>query len=160
MRDYSWINHTDERALMPSMIPEQYRDMVDIVGIPAFLGLCDMWGGASHCFPTVANIASQSDGAISVLCVPERDRPAVALLGLPKYLDLLELCGGKQLYIPFKTTILRPARNQIIREEYSIGGQSARTLARKYGITATAMTRICTGLIPKRKTRPKMTIGR
>ena len=54
-------------------------------------------------------------------------------IGTDNLLKLAALVGGSTFYMPQAESILRPLRNQKIKEEYN--GYNDAELARKYGVT-------------------------
>ena len=54
-------------------------------------------------------------------------------IGTDNLLKLAMLVGGSTFYMPQAESILRPLRNQKIKEEYN--GYNSEELAQKYGIT-------------------------
>lgn len=54
-------------------------------------------------------------------------------IGTDNLLKLAVLVGGSTFYMPQAESILRPLRNQKIKEEYN--GYNSVELARKYGVT-------------------------
>lgn len=54
-------------------------------------------------------------------------------IGADNFLKLAVLVGGSTFYIPQAESILRPLRNQKIKEEYN--GYNSAELAGRYGIT-------------------------
>lgn len=138
---------------MPSMIPKAYRYVAGVVGVENFLKLCDMWGGKGLYFPTLGYITKHGERPVSMLTVPKRDKEAALLIGIPAYVEIIEAYGGKTVYIPMRKAILRPVRDQWIRQEYASGEGHVRDIAAKYEISCTALTRICAGLQGERTKR-------
>lgn len=62
-------------------------------------------------------------------------------IGMRNFLKLSQMVGGDTIYIPQQGTILRPLRDQLIREEYD--GLNAMELSRKYGISKRWVNQIC-----------------
>lgn len=69
--------------------------------------------------------------------VPEAYQPVVSLIGLEGFLKLCQYAMGDDLYFPKIDTMIRHARNRLIREEYN--GYNAKELSKKYGITFNQM---------------------
>ncbi len=128
------------------MIPPSYQRMVLLVGVPNFLFLCAEWSGGGKYLPTYRYIMRKGENAVSIRSVPERDRAAVTRIGIRKYLDLLEAFGGRHIYLPDPSVIVRPVRDRRIQAAYSGGGMSVEAIARTYGVTRSAVHKICKGL--------------
>lgn len=141
-----WLNKDMERDLLPSMIPESYRKIVDIVGVPNFLLLCDAWGSRGHYFPTLDYVSKRGRGVVSISAFPVEEKVIINEIGIKAYMDLIEAFGGKVVYLPQKQSILRPIRNARIRQDYQNGNLSVSAIADKYGLTCSTITNICKGL--------------
>lgn len=147
----TWIDKDMERDLLPSMIPEAYRKIVDIVGVPNFLMLCDAWGSRGHYFPTLDYVSKQGKGIVSLSALPADERAVVRAIGTKSYMDLLETFGGSVVYIPQRQSVLRPVRNAKIQQDYRSGLISVSKIADKYGLTCSTINSICKGLQRERK---------
>lgn len=148
-----WCDNDAIRALMPSMIPESYRKLVVLIGVPAFLEICGAWGGRQHYFPTMEHVSRH--GIISPASLSPADREVVARIGIQPFMDLVEANGGRFVYLPKPTAIMRPVRDMKIREDYRHGQLKVSEIAEKYGLTCTTVNAICKGLQDERKTAIK-----
>lgn len=61
-------------------------------------------------------------------------------IGTDNLLKLAVLVGGSTFYMPQAESILRPLRNQKIREEYN--GYNIEELVKKYGVTQRSVYKI------------------
>lgn len=62
-------------------------------------------------------------------------------IGIENLLKLAKLVGGAALYLPKADTLLRPVRDQCIKEEFN--GYNYQLLAIKYGVTERWVRMIC-----------------
>ena len=61
-------------------------------------------------------------------------------IGMDTFIKLCELCGGSSVYIPTMKSILKPARNRVIKESFD--GGNYKELARKHNITEVQVRKI------------------
>lgn len=150
MQGNTWDDGSAERALLPSMIPAKWRPVVDIIGVSAFLRMCEMWGGGGHYFPSHDNIIAKHE-RVSLASVPAKDYEFASMIGINKYLSLIQVLGGggRHVYIPAKKVFMRPVRNLRLRADY-VGGMSYADLIQKYHMTSSAMQVVSNGLRAER----------
>lgn len=72
-------------------------------------------------------------GFIKVEDVPEGCRDLVEVFGMDVFISLIEYCGGSSLYLPSKGSVVKKARNRVIREEFD--GGNFRDLSVRFGIS-------------------------
>ncbi|MGL5753849.1 MAG: Mor transcription activator family protein [Paraclostridium sp.] len=72
-------------------------------------------------------------GFIKVEDVPEGCRDLVDVFGMDVFISLIEYCGGSSLYLPSKGSVVKKARNRVIREEFD--GGNFRDLSVRFGIS-------------------------
>lgn len=65
--------------------------------------------------------------------IPYSYRDIVDNIGIDNFIKLCEILGGGSIYIPTKASILKPARNRIIKEKFD--GGNYKELSREFGIT-------------------------
>lgn len=65
--------------------------------------------------------------------IPERYRNVAQLIGVEAYARVSDYARGDEIYFPKPETLLIPARNRRIRDEYN--GYNQKELAEKYDIT-------------------------
>lgn len=70
---------------------------------------------------------------IKVEDVPEGCRDLVEVFGMEVFISLIEYCGGSSLYLPSKGSVVKKARNRVIREEFD--GGNFRDLSVRFGIS-------------------------
>lgn len=68
------------------------------------------------------------------------------LVGLDIFKELVRKCGGTYMYIPKEDNITRPARNAMIKAEFT--GSNIRELAKKYQLSEVQIRSI---VAPKNK---------
>ena len=64
---------------------------------------------------------------------PDDLRVLAEAVGVPAAMKAVEMWGGARIYVHRKETILRRARNRLIRKEFT--GANIPALARKYGLS-------------------------
>lgn len=150
MQENTW-DDSAERALLPSMIPAKWRPVVDIIGVSAFLRMCEMWGGSGHYFPSHDNIIAKHE-RVSLASVPAKDYEFAAMIGINKYLSLLQVLGGggRHVYIPAKKVFLRPVRNMRLRADFA-DGLPYSEIGHKYSLSFSAVTAVSSGLKDTRR---------
>lgn len=65
--------------------------------------------------------------------IAETYKPVVQIIGVEKFVELADYAKGDELYFPKPESILAPARNRRIEQEYN--GYNMKELAEKYDIT-------------------------
>lgn len=70
---------------------------------------------------------------VKVEDVPEGCRDLVEVFGMEVFISLIEFCGESTVYLPSKGSVVKKARNRIIKEEFD--GGNFRELSSKFGIS-------------------------
>lgn len=72
--------------------------------------------------------------------IAETYKPIVDIVGIEKFVKLSEYAMGSELYFPKADSIIAPARNRRIIEEYT--GYNHTELAEKYNLTTKTIAKI------------------
>ncbi len=75
---------------------------------------------------------------------PEGVKDFVEVLGIDVAMDIVDYCGGSMLYFPSKRSVVRCARNRVIRSEFN--GANYRELARRFEISEMQVRNIVKGV--------------
>lgn len=75
---------------------------------------------------------------------PEGIVDFVDVFGLDVTMDIIDYCGGGMLYFPSKRSVVRCARNRVIRKEFN--GGNFRELARRFEISEMQVRNIVKGV--------------
>lgn len=65
--------------------------------------------------------------------LPEGVKDLAEIFGIDTVMELIDYCGGSCLYFPSKGSIIKSARNRVIKQEFD--GGNYKELARRYGIS-------------------------
>ena len=65
--------------------------------------------------------------------LPEGSRELVDIIGIDLVLELIDYCGGSGLYLPSKGSVIKSARNRIIKRDFD--GGNIKELAAKFEIS-------------------------
>lgn len=84
---------------------------------------------------------------LTMAMIPDGICKAIAEeIGIENMIKLADLVGGASFYMPQSESLLRPARDVKIRDEFN--GYNTLELVRKYGVSERWVRRICgTGVI-------------
>ncbi|MBI2801267.1 MAG: hypothetical protein HYX63_13480 [Gammaproteobacteria bacterium] len=114
-----------ETALDLDQLPGSVRELTECIGLNAALALVDAYGGTR-------------------VWIPEQyqpQHPLAKVIGVTAAKTLVGRYALDHLMIPKCAAALRSARDQAVRARYD-EGETARTLARAYGITETRIYQI------------------
>jgi Mor family transcriptional regulator len=64
---------------------------------------------------------------------PEGLKDFVGVIGIDVAIDIIDYCGGSILYFPSKKSVVRCARNRVIKSEFN--GSNFRELAGRFEIS-------------------------
>ncbi|MEF2968342.1 Mor transcription activator family protein [Paenibacillus sp. M1] len=78
---------------------------------------------------------------LDIEMIPDAYREFAELIGVIGFYKLAQAFGGSTIYIPKADTILRPARDHHIKQEFN--GYNHAELARKYDLTEKWIREIC-----------------
>ena len=101
----------------PDLLPASVRDMAEVIGLDAALGVVQHYGGTRLWLPLVLS----------------EDHPLVQTIGLAAARSLSEHYRLESLTIPTCKRAFRVIRNQRIVERYR-AGETAATLAHEFGL--------------------------
>ena len=98
--------------------------------------------------------AARQGARFTIMDMPEEFRQVCKILGMELAVELARQMGGTHFYVPRLASLLREAKYQAIRNEFT--GKNYRELARKYGYTVQRIKDIVTGQTkqPPRKVKP------
>lgn len=72
--------------------------------------------------------------------IPGSYREIATIVGLDNFINLCRVFGGSSMYFPTARTILKPVRDESIKNEFN--GANIRELSTKYGICETQIRKI------------------
>ena len=110
-----------------SIVPVSLNPVAAVIGTSATVSVMRVYAGARLYIPLPENLRD--------------DHPICRLLGGPLAIQLAEILGGSLIDVPKGTTqILKQREDEIIRRWRR--GDSARIIARSYGLTERAIFRV------------------
>jgi hypothetical protein len=111
---------------MPDNLPERLQCLVDLVGFDAAIALVDTHGGTRIFIPTSERLTAE--------------HPLANLLGVEAACRFAKRYGGADWSVPLGVPLKRIAAVRLYRD-----GASAKSLARRYGVTESAIYRWVAG---------------
>ncbi|WP_373600269.1 Mor transcription activator family protein [Paraclostridium bifermentans] len=72
--------------------------------------------------------------------IPEGCRDLVEVFGMDIFIDLVEYCGGSCLYLPTLSSVVKKARNRVIKDSFD--GGNYKELSKKFGISDVQIRKI------------------
>ena len=119
---------TDCLSIDPELLPESVREMAEVIGLEAALGVVRRFGGTRLWLPLVV----------------EADHPLAREIGLAQAKRLGEYYRLESITVPSCKGAFRVLRNERITRRYR-AGETAAVLAREYGLHERMIWQIVAG---------------